>query len=150
MNLPIANLTIWEQWKETGHLALMATFEDSETCTRVKEFCQELSRSLGERCKIVQHVWPFSTFRMAELQAIAAEEAALSDLVVIAARHAEGLPEEVKSWLEKWLRQKGTRSGVLVALLERTYDGAPNPIRGYLQQIAKRGSVEFLVDLGEG
>jgi hypothetical protein len=128
----------------------MATFEDSTTCTRVKEFCQRLSRDLGERCKIIQHVWMFSTFRMAELQEIAAEEAALADLVIISARQAESLPEEVKSWIEKWLLQKGDRKAVLVGLLDRTYDGAPNRIRAYLQEVAHRGGVELVVDLGEG
>jgi hypothetical protein len=149
MNMLMANPRFWERWKDAGQLALIATFEDSTTCTRVKDFCQELSRGLGDRCKIIQHVWPFSTFRMNELQDIAAEEAALSDLVVIAPRQAEGLQEEVKSWIEKWLSQKGDRRMVLVALLERTYEGAPNPIWAYLQQVAKRGELELLVDLGE-
>jgi hypothetical protein len=149
MHVPISNIRAWERWKQTGQLALMATFEDSETCTRVKEFCQELARGLGGGCRIVQHVWPFSTFRMKELQDIAAEEAALSDLVVIATRQADGLQDEVKSWIEKWLSQKGDRPVVLVALLERTYEGVPNPTRTYLQQVAQRAGAEFLVDLGE-
>jgi hypothetical protein len=150
MNTPTGNPRLWERWKEAEQVALMATFEDSVTCTRVKEFCQSLSRDLGMRCKIVQHVWAFSTLRMNELQEIAAEEAALSDLVIIAARPAEGLPPEVKSWIEKWLQLKGDRQVVLVALLDRTYDGAPNPVSAYLQQVAQRGRVELLVELGEG
>jgi hypothetical protein len=150
MNALTGGSQLREHWKQTHRLALMAAFEDSTTCTRVKDFCQSLSRELGEHCQIVQHVWVFSTFRMSELQDIAAEEAALSDVVIIAARHAQGLPEEVQSWIEKWLRQKGDRPAMLVALLERVYDGAENPIKAYLQQIAQRGGVELLVELGEG
>jgi hypothetical protein len=150
MNRTIGNPRLWERWKEAEQLALVATFEDSTTCTRVKEFCRDLMRDLGERCKVVQHVWVFSTFRMTELQEIAAEEAALADLVIIAARQAESLPEEVKSWIERWLQQKGKRKALLVALLDRAYDGAPNPIRAYLQEVANRGGFELLVDLGEG
>jgi hypothetical protein len=150
MNPPIAKPRLRERWRGAERLALMAAFEDSATCARVKEFCQSLSRDLGERCKIIQHVWVFSTFRMTELQEIAAEEAALADMVVLAARQAESLPEEVKSWLEMWLQHKGDRKAVLVALLDRTYDGAPNPIRACLQQVATRGGFELLVEVGEG
>jgi hypothetical protein len=149
MHVPISNVRAWERWKQTGQLALTATFEDSETCTRAKDFCRELSRSLGERCAIIQHVWPFSTFRMKELQDIAAEEAALSDLVIIAARTVEGLQDEVKSWVEKWLSRKGDRNVVLVALLERTYEGTPNVTWTYLQGVAKKGGMELLVEFGE-
>jgi hypothetical protein len=150
MNNTTGNARLWERWKGAEQLALMATFEDSTTCTRVKEFCQGLMRDLGERCKVIQHVWVFSTFRMAELQAIAADEAAVADLVVIAARQTHGLPEEVKSWIEKWLQRKGERQTVLVALLQRPYDGVPGPVWVYLQEVAKRGGLELLVDLGEG
>jgi len=150
MNMTVGNLSLSERWKPARQVALTAIFEDSATCTRVKEFCQSLARDLGERSRIVQHVWAFSTLRMTELQDIAAEEAAAADLVIIATRQAESLPEEVKIWIEKWLRQKGARKTVLVALLDRGYDGATGPIRAYLQEVAARGGLELLVELREG
>jgi hypothetical protein len=139
----------WQRWNESGHLVLLAAFEDSVTCTRVKDFCQGLSRDLGGRCKIIQHVWVFSTFRMKELQEIAAEEASVADLIIISAHQAESLPEEVKRWVDGWLEQKGARKPVLLALLDSIYDGVPSPIRAYLQGVAQRGGMEFLVESGE-
>ena len=65
---------VWQRWKEAKRLALLAIFEDSVTGMRVKEFCQGLSRNLGEQCQIVEHVWLFNTLRLRELQEIAAEE----------------------------------------------------------------------------
>ena len=150
MNTLIEYHRLGERWKEAHRLVLTAAFEDSATCARVKDFCLDLSRELGDHCHVIRHVWVFSTFRMPELQDIAAEEAALSDVVIVAARHAEGLPEEVKSWIEKWLQQKGNRMTTLVALLDRAYDGAENPIRVYLQQVARTGGVDLMVDFGEG
>ena len=149
MNTLIANPSLWERWKGAEQVGLLAIFEDSAASLRVKDFCQRLSRDLGEGCKIIQHIWAFSTFRMTELQEIAAEEAAMADLVIIAARPAESLPEEVEGWLEKWLQEKGNRKAVLLALLDRTYDGAASPIWAYLRGVADRGGLELLIELGE-
>jgi hypothetical protein len=150
MDMIIAKPRLWGRWREAEQLTLLAAFEDSATCTRVKEFCQGLSRDLGGRCKIIQHVWVFSTLRMRELQEIAAEEAAVADLVIISAHQAESLPDEVKRWIDRWLQHKGTRKAVLLALLDRVYDGTPSPIRTYLQEVARRGDMEFLVESDGG
>jgi hypothetical protein len=150
MNMTVGIPRVWERWKGAGHIALTAVFEDSNTCTRVKDFCQAMARELGAHCKITQHVWMFSTFRMEELREIAAREAAVADLVILAARPAESLPEEVQNWIEKWLEQKGARRSVLLALLDRPFDGSVNPVGTYLEKVADRGGLDLLVDLGEG
>ena len=136
---------VWQRWKEAKRLALLAIFEDSVTGMRVKEFCQGLSRNLGEQCQIVEHVWLFNTLRLRELQEIAAEEASASDLVVISVHQTEGLPDDVKNWIDLWLRQKGSRHAVLLALLDPPYEGASGPTEAYLEEVATRGGMEFLV-----
>jgi hypothetical protein len=130
-------------------LVLLATFEDSVTGQRVKEVCQGLSRSLGQQCQIIEHVWLFSTLRLRELQEIAAEEASVSDLVIISVHQAEGLPDEVKSWIDLWLSHKGARHAVLLALLDPAYEEVPGPTQAYLQDAARRGGMEFLVESTE-
>jgi hypothetical protein len=149
MNTTVAKFPVWQRWKEARQLVLLAAFEDSVTCTRVKEFCQGLTRDLGAECKIIQHVWLFNTFRMRELQEIAAEEAAVADLIVVAAHHAASLPDEVKGWIDLWLRQKGTHPAVLLALLDPVYEGTSSAIRSYLREVARRGQMEFLADSEE-
>jgi hypothetical protein len=115
---------VWQRWKEAKRLALLAIFEDSVTGMRVKEFCQGLSRNLGEQCQIV-------------------------DLVVISVHQAEGLPDDVKNWIDLWLRQKGSRHAVLLALLDPPYEGGAAPTEAYLEEIAARGGMEFLVESTE-
>jgi hypothetical protein len=145
MNTTVANPLVWQRWKAAKQLALLATFEDAATCTRVKEFCQSLSRDLGPDCEIIQHVWLFNTLRVPELQEIAAEEASVADLIIISVHPAQSLPDEVKSWIELWLRQKGTRRAVLLALLDPVYQGSSDSIRRYLQEVAWRGEMDFAV-----
>jgi hypothetical protein len=146
MNTTVTDTQVWQRWKEAKRLVLLATFEDSVTGQRVKEVCQGLSRSLGQQCQIIEHVWLFSTLRLRELQEIAAEEASVSDLVIISVHQAEGLPDEVKSWIDLWLRHKGARHAVLLALLDPAYEEVPGPTQAYLQDAARRGGMEFLVE----
>jgi len=146
MDLAVTDPRVWQRWQGTSRLALLAVFEDSITGTRVREFCQGLARDLGERCQIIQHVWLFGTFRLRELQEIAAEEAAASDLIIISVHQAEVLPDEVKSWIELWLSHKGDRQAVLLALLDATNDESPSPTQLYLQDVARRGGLKFLVE----
>ena len=149
MNTSVSDLRTWQQWKQRDRLTLLAAFEDSETCTRAKRFCADLSRHLGARCQIIQHVWVFSTFRLRELREIAAEEASVSDLVILSAHDAASLPDEAKQWIDLWLQQKGRRPSALLALLDPLYSGQPSPIRMYLQGIAQRAGVDFLVSTDE-
>jgi hypothetical protein len=149
MNTTVTDTQVWQRWKEAKRLVLLATFEDSVTGQRVKEVCQGLSRSLGQQCQIIEHVWLFSTLRLRELQEIAAEEASVSDLVIISVHQAEGLPDEVKSWIDLWLSHKGARHAVLLALLDPAYEEVPGPTQAYLQDAARRGGMEFLVESTE-
>jgi hypothetical protein len=149
MNTTVTDSQVWQRWKEAKRLVLLATFEDSVTGQRVKEVCQGLSRSLGQQCQIIEHVWLFSTLRLRELQEIAAEEASVSDLVIISVHQAEGLPDEVKSWIDLWLSHKGARHAVLLALLDPAYEEVPGPTQAYLQDAARRGGMEFLVESTE-
>jgi hypothetical protein len=135
-----------QRWKEAENLAVLAMFEDSATCHRVKEFCRDLTRDLGGHCKITQHLWVASTLRWRELQEIAAEEACASDLIVISAHQAESVPAEVRSWFDLWVHQKRSRRAVLLALLDGSFEGAPGSTRAYLQEVARRGDLELVVE----
>ena len=148
MDTTISDPQVWERWRESKRLALLATFEDSVTGMRVKEFCQDLSRHLGQQCQIIEHVWLLSTLRFRELQEIAAEEASVADLIIVSFHAAASLPDEVKGWIDLWLRHRGTRKAVLLALLDPADEGAPGAIEAYLQEVARRGGMEFLVESG--
>jgi len=136
----------WQQWKQSGRMVLLAAFEDSSTGNRIKEYCQELSRDLGEECLIVEHVWLFNTFRLRELREIAAEEASASDLVIISMHQNHSLPEEVKGWINLWLRPTVRHPAALLALFDAEEEQSPSQIQAYLQKVAKQGSMEFLVE----
>ena len=81
---------------------------------------------------------------MPGLRAIAAGEAALAQLIIISVHHAESLPDAVKRWIDLWLKQRNNHSVVLLALFDPVYQGTSSSMKAYLQEVAKRGEMEFV------
>lgn len=144
MDTTLSRLRVWPLWQKAKRFAVSAVHEDSATGARADEFCQTLARSLGRNCRIAKEMWLLTELRTAQLRSIAAREAAAADLIIISVHHAEALPEEVKSWIELWLKQKGSRPAVLLALFDPLYLGTSSSIQVYLREVAKRGNIEFL------
>ncbi len=145
METTLTKLRVWQVWKKAKCLAVSAVCEDSSTGARVDEFCQELSRYLSPQCKITKDMWPLTELRTPQLRAIAATEAVSADLVAVSVHHAESLPREVKSWIDLWQREKRNRPAVLLALFDPLYLGTSSSIQAYLQNVAQKGNLEFLV-----
>jgi hypothetical protein len=148
MGPTVINPQVRQHWREAHRVALLAAFEDSATGNRVKEFTQDLSRDLGEECRVIEHVWLFNTFGLPELQEIAAEEASTSDLVVISMHQAESVPDGVKGWIDLWLKRRTRQPAILLALLDADYEGASSSVETYLKQVARRGGMDFLAGSG--
>jgi hypothetical protein len=109
------------------------------------EFCLGLSRDLARNCTIAKDMWLFNQLCVPGLRAIAAGEAALAQLIIISVHHAESLPDAVKRWIDLWLGQRNAQSIVLLALFDPVYQGVSSSMRGYLQEVAKRGGMDLQV-----
>ena len=144
MDSMIAKLRVWPIWKELKHFAVSAVCEDSSTSTRAGGFCRGLSRELAPSCTIAKEMWLFNQLCMPGLRAIAAGEAALAQLIIISVHHAESLPDAVKRWIDLWLKQRNNHSVVLLALFDPVYQGTSSSMKAYLQEVAKRGEMEFV------
>jgi hypothetical protein len=144
MDTTLSRLRVWPLWQKAKRFAVSGVHEDSVTGARAEEFCQTLSRSLGLSCELTKELWLLTELRTTDLRAIAAKEAAAAELVIISVHHAETLPNEVKSWIELWLKQKGRRSVVLLALFDPPHRGTSGSIQAYLRAVAERGNMEFL------
>ncbi len=131
--------------QDLKRVTVVAAYEDSPTDARVNDFCRDLGRHFGENCEVIRQRWLFNELRIPQLRAIAAREAALADIVVICAHHADSLPDEVRNWIETWAGQKAKRAIVLVALFDPPYRGDSGSMRAYLDGVARRGNLEFIV-----
>jgi hypothetical protein len=133
-----------------NRVCTVAAYEDSTTEARVNEFCGGLARQLGEACEFSKQMWLLTELRVPRLRAIAAEDAAQADLLIVAVHHCEELPAELEDWFEQWLAKKGKRATLLLALLDPVYSGVSAALRTYLENIARKAHSEFLVQSEDG
>ena len=89
-------------------------------------------------------MWLFNQLCVPGLRVIAAGEAALAQLIIISVHQAESLPDAVKRWIDQWLGKRNNHSIVLLALFDPVYQGVSSSMKAYLQEVAKRGGMEFL------
>ena len=145
MDSMTSKLRVWPIWKQLEHFAVSGACEDSSTSTRADELCRGLSRDLARNCTIAKEIWLFNQLRVPGLRAMAAIEAALAHLIIISVHHAETLPDGVKTWIDLWLGQRNNHNIVLLALFDPVYQGSSSSMKAYLQEVAERGDMEFLV-----
>jgi hypothetical protein len=144
MEAALSRLQVWPSWQNSKRLAVSAVHEDSATGARANEFCEALFTSLGRKCEFNKEMWLLTELRTAQLRAIAAKEAASADLVIISVHHSEALPDEVRSWIGLWLKQRSNRSAVLLALFDPLYMGTSSSMQAFLGDVARRGKMEFV------
>jgi hypothetical protein len=144
MDTILSRLQVWPLWQKSKRLTVSVVYEDSITGARADDFYQTLIRCLGRNCEFTKEMWLLTELRTVQLRAIAAREAASADLVIISVHHAEALPDEVKSWIDLWLKQRSSCAAVLLALFDPPYLGTSSSIQACLREVAKRGKMEFL------
>ncbi len=144
MDTTFSKLQVWPLWQKSKRFAVSAVHEDSATGSRAEEFCQTLSKCLSRNCQFTKEMWLLTELRTAPLRSIAAREAASADLVIVSVHHSETLPNEVKGWIDLWLKQKRRRPAVLLALFDPLYLGTSGSMQTYLREVAQRGKMEFL------
>ena len=144
METTLTKLRVWPAWQKLKRIAISAVHEDSTTGARADDFCQTLAKCLGQNCEISKELWPLTELRTPKLRAIAAGEAAAADLIIISVHHAERLPREINSWIDLWLKQKGSRPAVLLALFDPLYLGSSSSMQIFLEGVARKRKLEFL------
>jgi hypothetical protein len=144
MDSTLSRLQVWPLWQKAKRLTVSAVHEDPATGARAEEYCEMLARCLDGKCVVAKELWLLTELRTAQLRSIAAGEAALADLLIVSVHHGESLPNEVKGWIELWLKQKRKRPGVLLALFDPLYLGTSSSMQAYLREVAGKGKLEFM------
>ena len=127
---------------------VVIVYEDFATGLRAKRLYDNLCRQLEPECEVNQSMWKFEVLAIPRLGAVAAEDAAEADLVIVSLHGDMELPDKVKNWLEKWIGEKGAQSSALVALFDDLEEDEPEiaSIQACLRQVARRGGMSFFAD----
>jgi hypothetical protein len=78
------------------------------------------------------------------MKEMAVKDAASADLIIISTHGVGDLSREAKSWIDQWATHPGSAMA-LVTLVDRPKDenSGVNPIRSYLQRVARKAKMEF-------
>jgi hypothetical protein len=131
--------------------AVMA-YEDAITAERAKEAWDSLvCTSFQGRHDPGLRLWKFDGLRAPEMRDVASKHAAQADMILIATRGAGQLPTEVKAWIDGWLARK-RKASANQSTLAALFDALSNTVGipalaqfAYLQRVARRGNMDFLV-----
>lgn len=99
-----------------------------------------------------QSVWKFELLGITSLKEAAAAEAAGAQMVVISA-HAPGeLPATVRSWVDRWTKDRRTKGGTVVLLLDDAGGDMRHqlPVEIYLENRATGAGMEYAVHKAAG
>jgi hypothetical protein len=144
MSTIMAKLQARRIGERTHRIIVVAADEDTPTAARVTEFCRELTWELGGGWEIIKQAWLVNLLRRPQLRAIAAEDAAAADLVVLSFHDNHDLPEEVKAWIEQWVQYPRHRPLALLTLFDTTQPTGHNALHQYLEMVARRGKLELV------
>ncbi len=127
---------------------VVMVYQDFATGLRAKRLYDNLCRQLEPECELNQSMWKFEVLAIPRIGAVAAEEAAEADLVIISMHGDLELPGKVKAWLETWVGDKSNPNGALVAVFDDSEDagGQVASVQASLRQIADRGGMHFFAD----
>lgn len=124
---------------------VVAVYEDYAAGYHANETCTFLLSQIGDEFEGRCSRWRFELLRQPQLRKIAAAEAAIADVVIVAGRGTSPLSPEVMQWMDGWVTGHRKDGAALIALL----DMAANPLSvvppafAYLQQVATTAEMEF-------
>ena len=99
-----------------------------------------------------QSVWKFELLGITSLREAAAAEAAGAQTVIISV-HAPGeLSSPVRSWFESWTKDRRTKGGALMLLLDDVGDNTSQqfPVEAYLETRAASAGMQYTVHKAAG
>jgi hypothetical protein len=134
------------QLGETPDFNVVIAYEDFESGKQAKATYDFLVENLAADCRFSNQMWKFDVLGIPKLREMAAKDAATADIVILACKGSNQLPDEVKAWIELWLAEK-SNAIALVALFDSPDIDTDQveATREYLSSVAKRGGMEFFI-----
>jgi hypothetical protein len=130
---------------DSSCLKVVMIYSDGSSSKLAAEVCESLKEKLGPGFYVEESSWKLELLRNAKLRTFAAEEAAQSDIIIVAAPESRSIPEEFASWFELWEGERHDSPGALVALLDgrNTANHQDDALKGWLARKASAAHLEF-------
>ncbi len=131
---------------EKAWLKVVVVYEDFATGIRAKNAFDRLLSRMGEMSDFDMNLWRFDLLGDQKLSAVAANEAAGADLIMLSAHGGADLPVSIKIWLGRWLSKRDNKASALVVSLDRNQFNSPdeNQLLNFLNALTSRANVDLI------
>jgi hypothetical protein len=140
--------------------SVMVSFDDDLSAKRADELLLMLEQRLrGEEGRLFHQWWNTDVLAFTSMGELAALEAAVADMIILALHDGQELPNTVAVWMKRFLERRDGRPGALVAVLDSDLQRPdfPEGMLSQLKQAAAVGQMDFFAtrvraggDLGKG
>lgn len=124
----------------------MVVFDGDVTAGRADRFLGMLEQQLkDEEGRLMHQWWNIDVLAFTSMGDLAALEAAMADMIILAIRDADELPDTVAIWMKRFLDRRKDRPGAIMAMLESD-SGKLEVSQGVLSQLeqaAASGHMDF-------
>ena len=126
--------------------SLVVIYESVESGKRANYFCESLMREMGDSTLFARDLWSFKVLDIPQVRSVAAEVAAVADVVILALDGNAQLPDGVKAWMEEWVSHVGDENPMLIALFGPSDDGQETEAstRAFFRAVAETAGLTFL------
>ena len=115
------------------------------------EFVLRAMRLLGSILKSTDideahlSTWQFDHLQSADARRKASARAQSADIVIISLKAGHGLPSQVRSWFDEWIRSRNVHDGALVAIFEpdNGMECRPSGTGSLLQAVAITAGMDY-------
>jgi hypothetical protein len=98
-------------------LKVVVVYEEFQMGLQGKKISDHIAREAGRSAPGLT-AWRFDRIRSAALTADATRQAEEADVIIVASRHPDTLPQQVCVWLEAWSANRKPGHGALIALFD--------------------------------
>jgi hypothetical protein len=131
----------------TCNINVVIAFEDAAAGKHAQAFYDHLKERLGAEFEFTRYQWSFNLLEDSLVSNAAAQDAAMTDIVIIATHGTSQLPEHVDRWFQAWV---GRNAGpmALVALFDQPTVSSETreEVRSSLARIAQTAGMDFFAE----
>ena len=97
---------------------VLMVYEDFESGLRAKHLYDRISHQMKQECIVNQSMWKVDVLLIQSLGAIAGEDAAMADIIILSLRGDRELCKTLNDWMEHWVCTTPVQRKALVALFD--------------------------------
>ena len=138
-------------YRSENAFKVFIAYENQRALARAEELQSQLSKRCRGVIEMESNAWNFALLAYPRLRKRAAQEAAESDMIIIAALRASDLPPHVHSWIKSLATQKQGGQAALVALLDPAEELSEEPwaTTNSLRRTAETSGLDFFCNRDE-